>query len=116
MRDDFSAGTKLVIAKRVGHRCSNPDCGRWTCGPRSETNRAFSLGVAAHITAAAPGGPRYDLALTTEERCSAANGIWLCHNCSSLVDNNPTAHPTELLQEWKRRGEEYAHDMLMQGI
>lgn len=59
-RDDFTAPTKKRLAGRAGHRCSNPDCQTLTIGPQPGGNGTISLGEAAHITAAAPGGPRYD--------------------------------------------------------
>jgi hypothetical protein len=88
MRDDFSVQTKDVLAKRVGYRCSTPGCRQLTSGPHDDPNRAINVGVAAHMTAASPGGPRYDLLLTAEQRRSAENGIWLCPSCGKLVDND----------------------------
>ena len=66
------------------------------------------MGVAAHITAASPKGPRYDQMLSAEERRSLENGIWLCQNCGKLVDNDPARYSTELLRQWKRLSEEAA--------
>lgn len=57
-RDDFTTSTKEVIARRVGYHCSL--CSRGTVGPNEDPARANNIGVAAHITAASPGGPRYD--------------------------------------------------------
>lgn len=31
-RDDFKAKTIDIMAKRVGYRCSNPNCRKLTCG------------------------------------------------------------------------------------
>ena len=36
--DDFSRGIKLTLAKRVGFKCSNPQCTRPTSGPTLATN------------------------------------------------------------------------------
>lgn len=55
--------------------------------PRAATN----AGVAAHITAASPGGARYDAALTPEARADIGNGIWLCQNHARLIDNDELA-------------------------
>ena len=63
------------------------------------------MGVAAHITAAAPGGPRYEPLLSNVGRASSENGIWLCQNCAKLVDNDPARYPVDLLQRWKRTAE-----------
>ena len=56
MRDDFSAKTKEILAKRVTYKCSNPECKKPTIGPNSDPNKTVLIGVAAHITAASVGG------------------------------------------------------------
>lgn len=101
MRDDFSEDVKRVIANRANLICSNPDCGSTTGGPQDDPSKALNIGVAAHITAASPGGPRYDATLTPEQRTSAENGIWLCQNCAKRVDNDVSAYPVKLLGAWK---------------
>jgi hypothetical protein len=101
MRDDFTQQTLDILAKRVGIRCSNPDCRKLTTGPRSELAQVINIGVGAHITAASPGGPRFDLNLSSEERKSPNNGIWLCQNCAKLVDNDPDRYSIEILRRWK---------------
>jgi len=86
-RDNFSAKTKIALAQRSGYLCSRPDCQRITIGPSDEsTDKAVNAGIAAHITAAAPGGPRFDGSMSDEERCSINNGIWLCAYCANIVD------------------------------
>jgi hypothetical protein len=75
MRDDFPEEVKRVIANRANLVCSNPDCGSTTAGPQDDPSKALNIGVAAHITAASPGGPRYDDTLTPEQRKSAENGV-----------------------------------------
>jgi hypothetical protein len=64
MRDDFPTLIKEMLAKRVGYRCSNPGCRKPTSGPQEDPSKAVNVGVAAHITAASPNGPRYDPSLT----------------------------------------------------
>ena len=108
MRDDFPEPVKLLLAKRVGYRCSNPDCQRSTSGPTMTTSEAVNMGVAAHITAASPRGPRYDPSLTAEQRRSYENGIWLCNYHGDLVDKDEAGYPVEVLREWKRLAEERA--------
>lgn len=61
----------------------------------------MNLGVAAHICAAAPGGPRYDKNQTPEERQSADNGIWLCQIHGTAVDADVSKFTAGLLREWK---------------
>lgn len=104
-RDDFAGAIKEVLAKRVAHRCSNPACRCVTSGPHSEPSRAVNLGVAAHIPAASPGGPRFDHGQTPEDRRSTENAIWLCQRCAKLVDSDVVTFPTATLKEWKVRAE-----------
>jgi hypothetical protein len=116
VRDDFSQAVKNVLAGRVANRCSNPACRAATSGPGLEPNTFSNVGVAAHITAASRGGARYDASLSTEERSSAANGIWLCQTCAHLVDTDELGYPVELLERWKTEAEDLARTMLRQGI
>jgi hypothetical protein len=103
MRDDFSDNTKKVLAHRVGYVCSNPHCKKPTSGPQKDREKSVNIGVAAHITAASPGGKRYNEHLSTEERKSIENGIWLCQNCAKLIDNDEERYPVDLLEQWKKR-------------
>ncbi len=107
-RDDFLKQTRDTLALRVGARCSNPLCRKLTTGPRTESSFIVNIGVAAHITAASPGGPRYDASFSSERRQSVENGIWLCQNCAKLIDNDPTRYPVALLRGWKVEAEEAA--------
>ncbi len=60
LRDDFPNAMKRALPERVNFCCSKPDCRAPTSGPQADASKAVNVGVAAHITAAAPGGPRYD--------------------------------------------------------
>lgn len=104
-RDEFSKQTVNVLSKRVGVRCSNPTCRKLTTGPRTDSRHIVNIGVAAHITAATEGGPRFDGALSTEQRQSPDNGIWLCQNCAKLIDNDPARYTVDLLASWKKVAE-----------
>ena len=64
-----------------------------------------TLGEAAHITAAATGGPRYDKSLTREERCGIDNGIWMCRHHAGLVDKDELNYSVDTLQNWKQLAE-----------
>lgn len=105
MRDDFSIAVKRIVANRVNSRCSNPSCRTITSGPQLDPSKALSIGVAAHITAAASGGPRFDPSLASADRKHATNAIWLCQNCAKLVDNDEKAFPSTLLIDWKNDAE-----------
>lgn len=107
-RDNFRQPVIRQIAQRAGYRCSSPSCLRPTIGPDGGDNTA-SIGVAAHITAAAEGGPRYNQNLTTDERSAPENGIWLCQTCSRLIDVDLISYPIEKLREWKTLAEMRAY-------
>lgn len=100
-RDDFTASVKNELARTVGYICSNPDCEVSTAGPNKDFTASVNLGVAAHICAASEGGPRYDSQMTSEERRSFANGIWLCQRCSRSIDVDSSNYTVELLNDWK---------------
>ena len=107
-RDEFKAKIKRKLAERVGFRCSNPKCKRSTVGPAEEEDRSINIGVAAHITAASPDGPRYDNSLTSAERISGSNGIWLCQNCAKLIDSDTSLYSAKKLRQWKKKALECA--------
>ena len=107
-RDDFKASTINALRTRVASRCSNPTCRVPTTGPTTDNTKINNIGTAAHITAASPGGPRYDKSLTFEQRRSIDNAIWLCTNCSKDIDNDSEAYSVELLKKWKKSAEDSA--------
>src|SRR6266851_5472339 len=107
-RDEFPEATKRAIAARVAYRCSNPDCRAQTAGPQVEAGKTLNVGVAAHISAAAPGGPRYDHALSPEQRSDIENAIWLCQNCAKLIDNDPQRFTSRVLVAWRGLAEAVA--------
>ena len=109
---DFSDATIEVLAKRVAYLCSRASCRRRTVGPHSNEIKATLVGEAAHICAASPGGPRYDPAMSGEERRSHDNGIWLCANCATEIDKDPARFPVSLLRQWKEDAESEALKLL----
>ena len=110
MRDDFTEDVKRILAARAGAVCSNPGCRALTTGPQDDPAKAVNVGVAAHITGAAAGGPRYNPSFSLEERRHADNGIWLCQNCAKLVDNDVARFPEALLRAWKTDAEHRARN------
>lgn len=100
-RDNFTQKTKDIMAKRVSCRCSNPNCRKFTYGAAENPEDYINTGVAAHIRAAAPDGPRYDKTMTAAQRKSIRNGIWLCENCAKLIDSDVQRYTVELLYQWK---------------
>lgn len=106
-RDNFSKPVVKMMNDRVVGRCSNPDCRVPTLAP-SGKDQINNTGVAAHIHAASKGGSRYDPNMTTEERKSIHNGLWLCSNCAAKIDRDDEKYPAELLHAWKALAEETA--------
>lgn len=106
-RDNFSKAVIDRMAKRVGMKCSYPDCRAPTAGPDAAAG-VTNVGVAAHISAASPGGARYDPGLSPEARSDIANGIWLCQNHAKLIDDDELGNPASLLREWKETAEHMA--------
>ncbi len=97
-RDEFSAKTKRALAARAGHVCSFPECGRSTSGPSAEARGAsVNLGEACHVRAAAsgPGARRFDPEMTSAERSSIDNGIWLCRTHAKLIDSDEATYTAE---------------------
>jgi hypothetical protein len=104
MRDEFYQKAKIRLSMKSGMTCSNPNCRIFTGGPDE------NIGVAAHITAASPDGPRYDPVLSVKQRRSYENGIWLCQDCAKLVDNRvyEAQYPITLLRLWRQIAERRA--------
>lgn len=100
-RDDFSKPIVDALAKRAGYRCSNPDCRKETIGASDVAGKSATIGEAAHITAAAAGGKRYNAEMASEQRSDISNGIWLCSNCATLIDKDEAQFTVPLLHEWK---------------
>ncbi len=69
-----------------------------------------TIGKAAHITAAAAGGPRYDPTQTSAERRSIHNGIWVCASCGDIIDRDEAEYPVEMLHQLKTAAEQLARD------
>ena len=104
-RDNFTKKTTDILAERVGFLCSNPECRTHTVGPNVRADKSTRIGEAAHITAAASNGPRFEPNLTPTQRSHIINGIWLCSNCSDLIDKDADNFPVALLNKWKADAE-----------
>lgn len=110
LRDDFTKKTIDTLAKRAGGRCSICNCA--TYGPNDNPYVATNIGQAAHIAAAAEGGPRYDPAMSPEVRKSLKNALWLCSNCHDNIDRNPESYPVKRLLQIKKEAENNAKESL----
>ena len=109
-RDDFSTPVKEQIARRVGYLCSR--CYRSTVGPTTDPHRSSNVGIAAHIAAAASGGPRFNTNMTSEERSAAPNGIWCCGPCAKRIDDDPLRFTVPILLELRAAAERAADQRL----
>lgn len=112
VRDDFTQEVKGILAARVGYLCSNPDCRAPTSGPQIDATKALNVGVAAHITSAAEGGPRYNPLPSPDERRYPDNGIWLCQNCAKLIDNDTSRYTKKLIRAWREIAEDHALSLI----
>ncbi len=108
-RDNFTSATKSALARNVHFRCVYPGCPRVTHASTPQ-GQNVNLGQAAHVSAAARGGPRFDNALTPEQRRAYENGAWLCANHAKLVDDDPLTFPGETIRGWQRAMEESARE------
>jgi hypothetical protein len=113
-RDEFSLTTKRILAERVAYQCSFPGCPITIVGPQiGNQNKSTKLGKAAHITAASPNGPRYNPSLSSSERKSIENGIWMCNQHADLIDNDWKEYTIETLKLWKAKAEDRAYQNLI---
>ena len=118
-RDDFDKKVINALPKRASYICSNPECRCLTiiAATKLDEEKFTYIGVAAHITAAAEGGPRYNKELTSTERSSIKNGIFLCGSCSIMIDkNNGLDYSSELLKNWKDKHHQWVHENLNKKI
>jgi hypothetical protein len=105
-RDDFLGKTRRALALRASYLCSLPECRKMTAGPSAESPSAFAvIGRAAHICAAAPGGPRYCASMSPAERCHIDNGIWLCADHAAFVDLDRVTYTADNLRALKQAHE-----------
>lgn len=104
--DRFKQAVIATLARRSANQCANPDCGALTSGPSDDPNDSVNVGEAAHIYGANPGSARYESTMTSVERSSISNAIWLCGNCHKLIDDDPARYPSGLLFEWQRAHEQ----------
>lgn len=104
--EDFTATVKRQLRDRVANYCSNPSCGILTVAAKqSDSSGISNIGEAAHICAVQPNGARYNSAMTSSERKSIENGIWLCSACHHIIDTDPMSYPIGTLKEWKTQAE-----------
>jgi hypothetical protein len=117
-RDNFDKKTVDALARRASYICSQPECKVLTiCPSDTISDKYLYIGKAAHITAAASGGPRYDESLTPQQRGAIENAIFLCSSCADMIDkNNGADFSTEVLREWKLQHEGWVRRNLNKSV
>lgn len=89
-RLNFSPATREIIAKSAGYKCSIRRCLKNTicnadAGDKSKS--IVDLGIASHIYAASPGGPRpAPIDMPDAMIMHESNGIWTCGSCGAIID------------------------------
>lgn len=104
-RANFTKTAKRIITLRSGGTCSFPGCGRLLIGQGKKADETLTIGECAHIYAAAGQGPRANGALTAKQLESPENGIFLCPQHHTEIDQNSTKYPAELLIQYKAKHE-----------
>lgn len=100
------AQEKVVIA-RSGNKCAYPGCVlELTVDPYNKEDQPKATGKVAHIAGASPNGPRYDPDMSTAERGSANNLIYLCGTHHDAIDAQLHHHTREFLTDAKQNHEQ----------
>lgn len=113
-RDNFTQEASRRLRDSAGNVCSFPGCHVHTHGASATGDGVVNLGVACHIKAAAPGGPRFDVRQTSHERKHIDNAIWMCQTHSRLIDADESNYSVDDLLAWKREAEVRANAQLNQ--
>lgn len=105
-RPNVAARIEKNLALRNGNACAYPGCGDLlTYDAAHPDDESKVVGKVAHIAAASPGGPRYDPAMTDDERSSIDNLMFLCGPHHDAIDTQLNLHTTPYLQLAKRTHE-----------
>lgn len=96
--DPRNANVRAVLV-RCGNRCAYPGCTHPIINERGQF-----IAQLCHIEAAAPGGPRFNPAMSDEERPSDSNLILLCYRHHVETDDI-AMFPVGRLHEMKRSHE-----------
>ncbi|WP_285748623.1 hypothetical protein [Lentzea sp. NBRC 105346] len=97
---DYTPATRAALTAFSSGKCYWPGCGEQLLRLVNGKYR-MALDI-AHIRALNPDGPRYDPAMTDQERNDFPNLIYLCRVHHRVVDEGTgEAYPVELLLDWK---------------
>jgi hypothetical protein len=102
-RSDYAAKTLEAVARYSGGLCYYPGCPRPVT---TEVNGEIRLTVeVVPIRGAAPESPRYDSAMTDDQRQDLRNLLLLCDQHRREVDAREIVYPVEVLHRWKAQRE-----------
>ena len=104
-----------AIWGRSASRCAFPSCRKLLSEEYDGALNPTLVGEVCHISAARPGGERYDPAITNEERNSFNNLILLCRNHHKEIDdpeNGERLFPCSTLLAMKTEHEEWVRSRL----
>jgi hypothetical protein len=97
---DYSVGTERALVALSQGTCYYPDCDIPVIV--FIEGRAVTNVQIAHISGAHPGSPRFDPALSDQDRASFDNLVLLCKPHHDLVDRiDPDRFAARVLKEWK---------------
>jgi hypothetical protein len=101
---DFSDTVVREIGQSAMLICQNPTCLCFT-GYSSVEGRPRRIAEAAHVLPSGSKGPRASAApaYSQIDPASSGNGLWLCRNCHSEIDGDPSRFPATELFEWKKK-------------
>lgn len=108
----FHRRSETHLGSQSGLPLFKPRLSGTPSGPQIDATKALNVGVAAHITSAAEGGPRHNPLLSPEERRHPDNGIWLCQNCAKLIDNDTSRYTEKLIRAWREIAEDHALSLI----
>lgn len=100
---NFSAMVIREISQSAMLICQNPACLCFT-GYAAVDGRPRRIAEAAHVLPSGSKGPRASAASAHAQiaPASSANGLWLCKNCHSEIDGDPSRFPATELFKWKK--------------
>lgn len=100
-KDPLESQVRILFG-RSGGRCAYSMCGKiLVISNQARRDLPKNVAKIAHITAASPGGPRYDESMEPEERRSESNLILLCGDHHDAVDTQLEFHTVEWLRSAK---------------
>lgn len=107
-----SYSTKLILAFRNGDFCAFPECGRTLTTANPSSSDVVVTGEAAHIEGEKPESPRYNTAMTDEQRNHYDNLIYLCGDHHTQIDKQSQDFSVAWLRDLKVRHEKTVRDAM----